>query len=53
MWPRCDWIESYGRDNAGVGKGGGGSNDGVCYVVIDCLIKAKISLYSHKTFGRE
>lgn len=38
MWPRCNWVESYGRDNAGVGEGGGGSNDGVCNVVVDCLV---------------
>ncbi len=43
MRARRNGVEADGGDDAGVGEGRGGSDDGVGYVVVDCLVKVKVS----------
>ena len=40
MWARCDRVEAYSGDDAGVGQGRRGGDDGVRDVVVDCLAKS-------------
>lgn len=39
LGPSCYGVEPDGRDDAGVGEGGVGGNDGVGDIMVDCLRK--------------
>ena len=41
-----DGVQSYGRNNAGVGERWRGGNDGVGYIVVYCLFNPPSAFYS-------